>query len=293
MAMPDRLKGVAITTLGVVILSPDALLIMLIGTDLWTMVFWRNLLVALSLCAYLVYDRGRRTLKAYTGLGSYGCLGAACFAFSGVFFVAAIGHTSVANTMVILGTAPLFAAVLSLVLLRERVERCTWLAIASCLVGIGVIFSGSLKTGGLLGALAAMGAAACMAGVFVSVRAAPRADNRAMLSLGGFASAGAILMFGSLATVTGDAWLYLLLLGGVVVPVSLTLITVGPRYITAAEVSLIMLLEMVLAPFLVWLVLGLAPSLATVAGAIVILVTLAVYYAGALGRLSSTAAETA
>ncbi len=291
MAFPDRLKGFAITTLGVVILSPDALLIMLIGTDLWTMVFWRNLLVALSLCAYLVHDHGRKTLAAYTGLGGYGCLGAVCFAGSSVFFVSAIGHTSVANTMAILGTAPLFAAVFSLALLREQVERGTWLAIASCLVGIGVIFSGSLKTGGLIGDLAAMGAAASMAGVFVSVRAAPNVDNRAMLSLGGFASAGAILLFGSLATVTGDAWLYLLLLGGVVVPISLTLITVGPRYITAAEVSLIMLLEMVFSPFLVWLVLGLAPSLATVAGASVILVTLTVYYTGVLVRLNSTASD--
>src|SRR3546814_1616435 len=49
---------------------------------------------------------------------------------------------------------------------------------------------------------------------------------------------------------------YALIMGLLVVPVSFALITVGPRYLPAAEVGLITLLETVLGPFWVWLVLA-------------------------------------
>src|SRR3546814_20148192 len=53
---------------------------------------------------------------------------------------------------------------------------------------------------------------------------------------------------------------YALIMGLLVVPVSFALITVGPRYLPAAEVGLITLLETVLGPFWVWLVLAEYPG---------------------------------
>ena len=58
------------------------------------------------------------------------------------------------------------------------------------------------------------------------------------------------------------------------VPVGMGMITLSPRYISAPEVSLIMRLEVLLAPFWVWLVLGEVPSIQTLIGGAIILASL-------------------
>ena len=63
----------------------------------------------------------------------------------------------------------------------------------------------------------------------------------------------------------------LLLLGGVVLPASFTMITLGPRYLPAPEVSLILLVETILGPIWVWMVLGEVPLVTTLfAGALIV-----------------------
>ncbi len=57
---------------------------------------------------------------------------------------------------------------------------------------------------------------------------------------------------------------------------SMGLIALSPRYLSAPEVSLVMRLEVLLAPLWVWLVLGEVPSRQTFIGGAVILVTLVV-----------------
>jgi len=55
--MLNHFKGLLITILGVVILSPDALLVRLANTNSWTILFWRGLFFALgiTLVIFLTY----------------------------------------------------------------------------------------------------------------------------------------------------------------------------------------------------------------------------------------------
>ncbi|NJN06071.1 MAG: EamA family transporter, partial [Rhodobacteraceae bacterium] len=69
----------------------------------------------------------------------------------------------------------------------------------------------------------------------------------------------------------------LLVLGLVIMPVSFGLITAGPRYLPAAEVGLLMLLETVLGPLWVWLVIGETPASGTFLGGAIVLTTLVVH----------------
>jgi drug/metabolite transporter (DMT)-like permease len=70
---------------------------------------------------------------------------------------------------------------------------------------------------------------------------------------------------------TGPQLGYTLAMGLIVVPISFALITVGPRYLPAPEVGLLMLLETVLGPIWVWLAIGEYPGdLALVGGALVV-----------------------
>ena len=56
--MTDRHKGLLITLTGVLILTPDTMLLRLIGADIGTMLFWRGLLIFLGFLAFLFCPYG-------------------------------------------------------------------------------------------------------------------------------------------------------------------------------------------------------------------------------------------
>jgi len=58
------------------------------------------------------------------------------------------------------------------------------------------------------------------------------------------------------------------------VAIPFVLITLAPRYISAAEVNLFFLLETILGPLWVWLVIKEQPSAETIIGGVVIITTL-------------------
>ena len=275
-------QGLMITTLGVLVLSPDSLLVRLIAVDQWTMVFWRGILTALALTLFLgVYYR-RQAVDRFRAIGAAGLVIAGTFAAGTILFVVALNHTSVANTLVIISAAPLFAAIFSRVFLAEAVSPRTWAAILAALGGIAVIVSGSIQGGTMDGDLAAVGTAVCMAGGLSLVRRSRDRNMVPAMALSGLLSALIVLPLAApLALDPGQAELFLLL-GLIVLPVSFGLITLGPRYLPAPEVALVLLLETVLGPYWVWLVIGEAPSTRAFIGGSILIGALILHSALAL-----------
>ncbi|NHI01725.1 DMT family transporter [Oceanimonas sp. MB9] len=265
-------KGVLLTLAGVAVLSLDALLIRLISADHWTLLFWRGLLLSLCIGTACLCRRHRyRPSRRLFGLG----LGSALFyAICTITFVISIRLTSVANTLIILSAAPLIGALLSRFVLQESVSGRTWLAIGLCIGGLALVFSGSRDQGHLLGDLTALLCAASMAAKFVVERAASPADmTPALVPAGLLVSLFALFQTPTLVMPAQDM-LWMALLGLGVVPLAYALITQGPRYLPAAEVSLLMLLEMILGPLWVWLVLAEAPGEQAWMGGLVVVMAL-------------------
>lgn len=272
----DHQKGLLLTCLGVLVLTPDTLLVRLIGAEPFTLLVWRGVLQAIGIVALLALQyRGRLTLP-FRAIGNCGILLAIVFTGSTFGFIIALHLTSVAEVLVIIAAAPLAAAVFSLVFLGERVAPRTWIAIVFTLAGIALLVSENLGTGSLLGNLAAMLCALCIGGSLTITR-----HGRAVSMVPAMALAGILtgllalplalfLEAGSLV-LAGPQLGYTLLMGLVVVPISFALITIGPRYLPAPEVGLLMLMETVLGPLWVWMVIGEYPGdLALIGGAIVI-----------------------
>ncbi len=280
--IPDHVKGLAITILGVLVLTPDSLLVRLIGLDSWSMVFWRGLLMMLALTlALAVYYRGE-TLAKFLAIGRIGLVIAGLFAVGSVTFILALHNTSVANTLVILAAAPLIAALLSRMFLGEPVRARTWIAILVTFVGIAILASGSNGGGGTLGDIMALATAACIAAAFTLIRQARSLNMVPAMALSGGMTT--IMMFpiaAPLSIAPGEIWM-LLILGIVVLPVSFGLVSLGPRYIPAPEVALILLLETVLGPFWVWLVLEETPGARALIGGAVVVTALILHSLAAL-----------
>jgi len=243
--MSNQLKGLLITLLGVLVIVPDSLFIRLIDANAMTIIFWRAGISCAVMAAYCTISDG------WVKLGPAALL----FAI----------------------TEAAFAALLSRVALGERLTRRTILTILGALIGITIIASGTSDENPQrwLGDLAAVGVALSLGIAFTTVRHSPDLPIIPALTLAYLLAAIAAALIAPTFQLSGLEWLWITLNGAIFVPLGFALMAIGPRYITAAEVSLLILLEAVLAPILVWLVLGENPGLRVlVGGAIVLLVLL-------------------
>ena len=277
-------RGLLITGTGVLVLTPDTLLLRLADLDIWTATFWRDLALGLVLMLGVAVVHRRATIRVFLAMGWAGLSVAFLFGANGILFVVAISNTGVANTLVIYATAPVFAALLSWIFLRERPGLELWLVIFFSCAGIAIVVWDGVGRGTLMGDLAALFVAITMAGMFVILRAARAVNLIPATALGSLVAGLAVLGVASPLDVTWGGAGYVAAMGVFVLPISFALITLGPRYLPAPEVSLLMLLETVLGPLWVWLVLSEEPPLLTVVGGAVVLATLAGHSAYQLTR---------
>jgi drug/metabolite transporter (DMT)-like permease len=276
--MNPHTKGILVTSLGVLFIVPETLFIRLIEADATVIAFWRGL-IAGSLIAVFVAIRfgGTKAFSDVLRAGPAAWSYILFFSFSGPGFVLAISLTSVANVVFILASAPVFAAIFSRFFLDEPISgRMIW-TMFGVFAGLGVILWGSHETEGASwqGDLVALAVSASFAAGLTSVR---RVKSRSMVPGVPMALAlGAMMVFPFANVFAPLVHFWPLFLGhGLLIAFSASLLVMGPRYLSSAEVSLLFLLESVLAPLLVWYVLGENPGLyAILGGAIVLAVLLA------------------
>ena len=270
-------KGLLITACGVLVISPDGLLTRLIETDHWTMIFWRAIFLSFGMWLVISFQHPNRVWQQYRtllGVGIYMVVG---YSMGTISFVFAITHTSVANTLVIMSTTPLFAAVIGWFLLREKIGLRTLVAIILVACGITVIAfgSGSGKTS-LDGDLAALAGSFFLAFGFSFTRRFPGVSSFSAISCSGFLTALLMLPLAAPFSITNSDLGFLMIMGAYMLPLGLALMFAGPRYIPAAEVALLVLLESILGPVWVWWFLGEVPGQHTLVGGAIVLGTLAV-----------------
>ncbi|OXS16479.1 EamA family transporter [Zobellella denitrificans] len=283
--MNPRLNGMLLSTAGVVLLSPDILVVRWVPLDHGSLLFWRGILLFFGFGAVALYRyRGQLGPRLREGgLAGLGC--ALSFALTTYCFTQSMKLTSPTAAMMIISTAPVFAAVLAWLWLRESASRRTLITIAITLAGIGIIVADKDGHNSLAGNLYALGAALFMAVNFnIARRAAPR-DLSPMLILGGLFASALALLHTPVPTLPGATELGVMALtAALLMPIGFTLLQLAPRYIQATEVSLFLLLEAVLGPLWVWLVLGEAPGERTLLGSLVVCAGLLFHCLGQLPR---------
>lgn len=223
----------------------------------------------------LVGARRRGRPVKWTGLTGTTWLAALVLAATSMLYILALSRTSAATTLFLLAAAPISAAILGWVLLRERVEPATLVAIGGTAVGVAITVGAGLEVGSGIGLLFA-GLIPVTIGLYsVLMRSAPSVDPVVpTLMAGGFLGVGsaiaAIVVDGGLGVSGRDA-LMATISGGVALGFGLPMFNLGHRSVRAARVPLLLMTEVVLAPLWVWIWPGQTPSMATLAGGAVIL----------------------
>lgn len=272
-----RIKGLTIAALGVLFIVPDALLVKITSVPPIVFLFWRGLLLAFSfwLISWLRYRDRLTTEISRCGWKGLFCAGA--FAVSTLGFVVGMKNTAAGNVLVILNTAPVIAALIAWLIWKETLPWRTWIVILVCVTGATFMAVGELGKGDPLGLIMAGIAATALASNLNVARSRPDCDMSVMLMFGALALAIVAAFMGGAESLSARDAFYIGLLCLVFLPMACILIQIGPRYIPAAEVSLMLLLETVLGSFLVWLVLGEVPPRLSLVGGVIVFSALAAH----------------
>jgi drug/metabolite transporter (DMT)-like permease len=192
-------------------------------------------------------------------------------------FVISIENTNVANTLIMLALAPMLSAIISLIFLKENPDQKTWIAIIITTLAVIFIFYNALDVGDFLGNFLGLVCATGLAVGAVIIRSAKKISLVPSAMVGKLMVALIALLFVDNLKLEGNDLTIIPLMCVMCVAIPFVLITLAPRYITAAEVNLFFLLETILGPLWVWLVIREQPSMATIIGGIVIISTIAVH----------------
>ena len=273
-------RGLVLSIAGATIISFETLLLRLVAADLWTVIWWRGVLLGATVLVCLL---PRRSIQSLLLQGWSEGLAVLAFAAAIFCFVTAIQNTTVANTLVIGSAAPFMATILSWALLRERPPAATWIVVLVLIAGLFIIFHDSLRLNHLFGDVFALGYALCLGAYFVALRRCRGEAFLTIIGYGGLLSAFLAWPLASPLAVSANSLLFLALLGVFVVPLATLLLAQGTQHLAAPDVTLIMMLETILGPLWVWLVLDEAPDRATFAGGALIVATVVGHaYAAAL-----------
>ena len=263
-------KGILLAFVGVMIMTPDTLLIRMVYLDTWSLLFYRSLLPALALfLGYLVLFQ-RRTFNDFYNMGVAGIMNALCILGANITFIFALANTNVANVLIMISLVPLTAALFSSVFLKEKPLVITWISMFACLLVVIFIFYESYAMGRILGDFLAL-LGACFVGASLTViRSYKEINFVPSYILGKSFTALFALPFAATFVITGFDLLFTSLMI-ITVGFSFVFISLAPQYISSPEVGIFFLLETVLGPLWVWFFISEEPTANTLIGGVLII----------------------
>jgi len=238
--------------------------------DGWQILFYRSLALSITILLILVFQKRSRFFDEFRGLGWNDCLLAVFLGTGFVAYVFALLYNTVANALFIFSCAPFVAGFLGWILLGERVATRTWFAIGVAMAGLAVMVGSELAVSHYLGTLLALWIPIAYAASIIAVRRSKRDNMLVALCLAGLVAGGLSAFFVTDYALTPRDLIISLYLGVFQVGVGFTLVVLGSRYVPAAQVGLLALVEPVLAPIWAWMGVGEVPGLATIVGGTII-----------------------
>ena len=275
--MKTSSQWLTLSLVGVLLLSPDSLLIRLLKLSDFSLIFYRSYLPAVTLFIFILWFYKKNTIQAFLLIGVPGVIYATLYAITHVCFVYSIQYTSVSNTLVIVASAPIFSAILSIIFLKEQPSLFTWLIIIIALVSMFIIGWGSYSTTGIFGDIMALIVAIAMGSGGVLVRYFKNIDLVPACFVGCILAGLYTLPFKIEFDLTSIQILYLSLMCFIILPIPFIIMTIAPKYTPAYQVSLVFLLESVLGSAWVWIVINEVPSLNTIIGGAILLSSVLIY----------------
>ena len=281
------IKGVVMLVLSGLCLSISGIGLRHIDTaDGWQILFFRSIAFTLTVFLYMVSRKDFRLKETFTNIGSNDILLGLFQGTGFVAFVFALLHTTVANALFIFSAAPLVAAVLGWWVLKELVPRRTWVAISIAMVGLMVMVGGGIASGRYLGNLIALWVPISYAVTVILIRRSKKIHMLPALCIAGVVTAIVSVFFVADFQISANDFSISIFLGIFEIGIGFILMVLGARFVPAAQVGLLALVEPLFAPIWVWWGIGEVPSTFTIFGGL--LIFLAILSDGVLRKKHSS-----
>ena len=275
--LSSQKKGSLLAFIAVMLITPDSILIRLSSIETWGMLFYRGAIPFFVVLIGLIFFYKNNLLKALINIGYPGVFYVISFSICNITFIISIQNTNVANTLVMIAMAPMLSAILGSIFLKEVPDRKTWVAIIITLIAVTYIFHDSIEMGNFYGDLFGIITAFGLACNAVIARYAKNRDLVPSAVIGKLCVAIFAFFFVDTFALVETDLIFVPLMCVMCVAIPFVLVTIAPRFIPAEEVNLFFLLETIIGPFWVWLVINEQPSIETIQGGIVIILTIAIH----------------
>ncbi len=262
--------GVFLSTSGIMLRSMD-------DANGWQVVLIRSLTFFITILTIMIFRYRRNTFAAYRAVGVSGIFAAILLGLGSVCYIFAMLNTSVANVVFIIGSAPLVTALIAWLFLKEKIGVWGLVAMITSVFGIGLMFLDGFISGGMFGNLMALLMVFMFAFYLLILRSKKHIDMIPATGLSG------LITFAIAAVMVSDLDISLhdlvicMMLGSFQLGLGFLFLTLGTRFIPAAEVALFSMSESILNPLWVWIGVNEVPSNYTLAGSAVVLISVITY----------------
>ena len=247
--------------------------------SVWQILLYRSIALSVFLYAVINLRSSETPFSQLRRSGSPAIVAglALVAAYSGGIY--SIQVIPVANALLLFAAAPFITAVLGKIFLHEQVRSATWIAIIVAVTAIAIMVSGQTSYGAVGGSLAALGSAFGFSIFTIALRWGKSDEMLPAVFLSGlFAiiiTLAICLALGLPLILSSRDGSISMAMGIFQVGAGLVLYTLGSRKLSAAELTLLSLAEVLLGPFWVWLFLGEDASIRTLIGGILLLAAIA------------------
>jgi len=249
------------------------------GSTLWQILFWRSVFFSLTVLAFLTISYKKKLFTAFYKSGLPGFFGGVILSTGFCGYVFAMYNTTVANTNFIISTQVLFLAIFGYFFLKEKISTITLISIILAITGVLMMVGNSLSPGEMSGNLAAFSMPITFAILIMLVRKFPKVDMVPAQFVAGISCCIIGFLLSEKIMVSSHDIFLGFVAGFFQVGFGFIFITIGARSTPSAMVGVIMLSESILGPAWAFLFVGERPSLFTlIGGAIILLSVLLQFY---------------
>jgi len=249
----------------------------------WQYIFVRGLTIFILLNLYLYFEEGINFWKNYLKVGKSGIIGGCGLGIAMISFIYSITNTSVAITLLCLAAMPFFTALLAFLFLKETISLNVWISIIIATFGIVIMALGNKETNSFVGFIFGMTSSIGFSAFSVSLRWRKETPKFTTVAVAGLFC----FVFATIMILTNEQLFFsssyngaLFSLHGTLVCLGLILYSIGSKVISAAELTLLSLTEVIGGIFWVWLPLfGIneVPDVNTIIGGFFLFISLFYY----------------
>lgn len=272
--MTNNAKGLALTSSGIFIMSLESLFIKYATVSPMVLSFYLGIFIFISMITTLLFKKKEYIKTAFKSSIGILVLCAFIMGCSNIFFISAIKMITVANVVIIFSTSALFSSLIAYLFFREKITKNILYASFFMFVGLFVIFSDKLEFGSIKGNVFALLCTISLSLSFVIMSRYKEINRLLLIAFAGLALSIIAFFLSDDLKIDINNLLIIMFMGLVVSSFSRVLLGTGAKYISAAEMSLLMLIETIMAPIWVWIFLNEIPSIYTFIGGSIIIFTL-------------------